>query len=302
MANLTLKKNPAKGELTNSGTRELAKMRLIDQIQTGHPFVGLFPINPVTLQSIENSMTSNGYDTSQPIHIWKEESILLDGHTRLTAARNCGLKQIPVFEHSFPSQEEALEYAISLQKNRRNLTDAEMMACLDQLDQLKSSGRKSASDEANSSMGKSAASTAEILGTSRSKVEKMRTVKNHGTQEMLEEVASGRKSINKAYGETVRARKNNLEEVSSLSSRPSQQSQTDERIENGTMVERDTLTINENTICLVGDDSDDDLSILVTIHPEKMPILEKIKTELLQNFRDDLDRQLKVYRHTTTSA
>ena len=48
--------------------------------------------------------------------------------------------------------------------------------------------------------------TAKITGTSTNKVQKVRTITDHATDEIKEAVKSGKVSINKAYGETQRLR------------------------------------------------------------------------------------------------
>lgn len=282
MAKLTINKNPEKGRLTNSGTKELAKMKLTNQITTSEPFLSLFPINPVILDSIQNSIRNNGFDNSQVLHIWKENNVLIDGHTRLKAAISCSLKQVPVYEHSFESEKEAMEYAINLQRNRRNLTDAEMMSCLSQLDTLKEPGRQLASNEANSSKGKSASVTAKLLGTSRSKVEKMRSIKKHAPALTLDEVKEGKKSINKAYQETVEYKKNKTEEVSALPSLPT----------------RNIIHYEDSTVYLIKSVTSADCVVkipVITFHTTKSEysneIKEKLTTIIIKNLESLLLKQ-----------
>ena len=79
---------------------------------------------------ISESIQKKGYDKSQPLHVWKEGMLLVDGHHRRLAAIKAGLREVPVFYHHFNSMEEALEYAILLQTDRRNLSDAEIYKTL----------------------------------------------------------------------------------------------------------------------------------------------------------------------------
>lgn len=298
MGKLTLSKNPDKGKLTNSGTKELAKMRMISSIRTQSPFVELFQINPIVLASIEESIRNKGFDNSQVLHIWVEKDILLDGHTRLQAAKNSDLKQVPVYEHSFQSESEALEYAISLQKNRRNLTDAEMMSCLSQLDILKEPGRQLASDEANSSKGKSAGVTAELLGTSRSKIEKMRSIKKHGSSDLIEEIHDGKKSINRAYEES---RKKNTKNLSSPSPLLSLSKENDQKVSGGPVSTDYLLKVHENTIFLTCGDTCEDRIPLVTIHPDNPIFLKSSKSKLINEVYDHLSSLLVNYQLSITT-
>lgn len=114
-------------DATNSGATELAKMKMIDEIKVHPSFQNLFSIDDDLVAEIAENIKINGYDKSQPIHIWKEQNIPIDGHTRLAAAKAAGMFEIPVYEHSFPDERSALLYAYSLQLNRRNLSDADLV-------------------------------------------------------------------------------------------------------------------------------------------------------------------------------
>ncbi len=104
------------------------------------PFSDLFPPKPLVLDAVVEAMTTYGYDQSQPIIFWDEGQVVTDGHTRLRAAQEAGIEDVPVHYKSFDTEEEALSYAIHLQRNRRNLTDAEVMRCIEALDRRKQRG------------------------------------------------------------------------------------------------------------------------------------------------------------------
>lgn len=187
----------------NSGCTTVARQMRLDEIQLSDEFSSLFPVNPSVLAQIVERIKKYGFDRSQPLHIWKEKRLLLDGHTRRLAAIECGLTTVPVFEHSFANEEEAIEYALGLQTARRNLTDAELLNALAKLDQLKNRGRPDGKKEIEQPKGKSAAHLAKVLGTSTGKIEKARAVTKKATAEVKEAVKEGKMSVNAAY-ETVR--------------------------------------------------------------------------------------------------
>ena len=139
MAKLTINERVAGA---NSGTEHLSKEINLDKIITSPTFAGLFPRNEKMVNIIADDIIINGYDKSQPIHIWKEQGTLIDGHHRYYATQIAGLTTIPVYEHSFENEEQALEYALKLQIERRNLNDAELFAAVRQLDALKKRGKK----------------------------------------------------------------------------------------------------------------------------------------------------------------
>jgi ParB family chromosome partitioning protein len=158
------------------------------------------------IKEIYWDMQKNGFDESRPIALWESHgAVVIDGHTRLRAANKAGLIQVPVVLKRFETEQEALEYAIKCQRNRRNLTDREIVKCVDELDKRRIAGRPSkeklASSDAN--FGKSATKTASTLGISTTKVERVRTIMDKGSDEVKEAVKSGQMTINSAYNQTV---------------------------------------------------------------------------------------------------
>lgn len=176
------------------------------EIRTVKPFCDLFQIKPNDLKHIAEDMRQNGYDVAHPIILWR--GAVVDGHTRLAAAEEAGIGDIPVVPRNFTDENEALEYAIKSQSNRRNLADSELLSCLAELDKRKAREENfKASREALGGGGKSAAATADLLGVSRAKVERLRTVQDHAPNSIKNAVASGEMSVNKAYNETMRQRR-----------------------------------------------------------------------------------------------
>ena len=92
-------------------------------IHTASPFKDLFPIREKDLKNIEESMKNNGFNSGLPITLWAGHDLtVIDGHTRLAAAKKLLFAQIPVILKDFKDEAEALKYAIEMQTNRRNLT------------------------------------------------------------------------------------------------------------------------------------------------------------------------------------
>jgi hypothetical protein len=94
-------------------------------------------------------------------------------------------------------EDAAIRYAIPDQRDRRNLTNADLMRFIEAVDRRKTAGRpeKLASTEAN--FEKSAEQTARIVGTSRATVERARAIIDHAEEDpaIKEAVLRGRKSI-----------------------------------------------------------------------------------------------------------
>jgi len=197
MSTLTAIKNPKKAALNNSGASEMAKMRQISTIKKHPDFKNLFTIKPHVLTQIKESIQQRDFDKDKPLTLWKEEDALIDGYTRLRAASEVGLFDVPVFERSFASLEEALEYALGVQIGRRNLNDAELIIAVEKLDRIKSGGRKK--EEDGTVRGRSSEQLAKKLGTNSRKVEKIRAIGKNADKGTLEAVKRGDMSIESAY-------------------------------------------------------------------------------------------------------
>ena len=176
------------------------------EIRTASPFKDLFPIRETTLNEIVEDMKKNGYDYAHPITIWAGHKVtVVDGHSRLKAALQVGMSKVPIMLRNFADEEEALQYAIHSQSGRRNLTDAELLNCISLIDTKYSRG--GSSKATREAFGKSAQKTADLLGISRGKVEKLRTVNDHASSQVKDAILNGELSVNKAYNETMAARR-----------------------------------------------------------------------------------------------
>ena len=176
-----------------------------DKLDTREPFTTLFPINRVTLEAIAKDMKGRGFDPAAPIVTW--DGIVIDGHTRLEAARMNGITDVPTVDKEFADEDEAIAYAIHAQRARRNLTDSDIVRLVGELDKRRERGGDRKSEAAKSkaphgAIDKSATETAEIIGTSTRKVEKARAVLDKAAPEVKAAVVSGDMTINKAYQET----------------------------------------------------------------------------------------------------
>ena len=185
-------------------TQDTSTMANPLEIKTASPFKDLFPVKQNDLERVMASMKAKGYDNGHPIILWEGHDLtVVDGHTRLAAAQKLLFARIPVILKKFKDEAEALEYAIESQVNRRNLTDAELLNCLTELDKRKKTGPAKSLASREAKLGKSAEQTAALLGVSRAKVERLRTVSDHATDEIKDAVKDGKLSLNKAYKATM---------------------------------------------------------------------------------------------------
>ena len=81
------------------------------------------PLTPEELAQLEANLLAEG--CRDPLVVWQEEAILLDGHHRLDLCDRHGLSY-RIHEMSLPSLEAAKAWMIAHQLGRRNLTPEQM--------------------------------------------------------------------------------------------------------------------------------------------------------------------------------
>lgn len=167
------------------------------------PHLEIFPTDQGLLDDLTGIMIEDGFDSSKPIDIWKDENIIVDGHTRYKAAMRADIEKVTVFEHEFDNFDSALAYAIHNQRDRRNLSPASLLLLVDRLNDRWSRGGDRRSEKfkaANEALkGKTAERIAKSTGFSRAKVEKARLILEYADDEILDDLYSGSISVNRAY-------------------------------------------------------------------------------------------------------
>ncbi len=176
--------------LADSGLKFSKRMSL-SRIENDERFESLFSVSEEVLQRITKSIADNGFDQSQPVHIWKTDgrNILIDGYTRVRASRDAGLKTVPVYEHEFQSFEEAYKYVLSLQVNRRNLSSEELLIQVRHLME---------SEFVKNYKGVKAQYISDTLGVSKRTVQRAMTINRLADEETLDEIAQQKLSLSKA--------------------------------------------------------------------------------------------------------
>lgn len=201
MPKLTMTTRPDKAAVNNSGEKAVGIEVYLDQLTKAEPFSSLFTIKPEVFEAIKADMAVNGFDPSKPVNVWRKVDgtrALIDGYTRVRAAEELGLLRVTAYEKSFASEAEALAYAIHTQRDRRNLSDAELLRLIELLDRPQEGFRAPlAPIGANESVAtKTAVITADAIGISARKVERARTVLSD--PEEAAAVRRGEKSIHEA--------------------------------------------------------------------------------------------------------
>lgn len=171
-------------------------------LKTQDPLASIFPINSETLAAVKQDMETNGFDPVFPIVAWEGKNIVVDGHTRFAAASELGLETVPVIYKSFENEDDAVLYSFHIQRNRRNMSDKDILNCLALLENLQ---------DAPSLLEKTRKETNETrakeLGISPNKVDKARKVMDQADDTLRENVQSGKTSINQAFNEIQETRR-----------------------------------------------------------------------------------------------
>lgn len=177
----------------------------VDDIQREEPFISLFAINTEVLNSITESMKEKGFDIATPLIIWKERNILVDGHTRLQAAKNAGLDKVPVVYASFKNEESVLNYMYNIQFNRRNITDKEIINLVRKVlpEYEKKYGEGS----------KSAFLSKKFTGLSESKAKKIVLVIERASDKQLQDIEEDNETISNVYNKLLKEKKSKIEET-----------------------------------------------------------------------------------------
>jgi ParB family chromosome partitioning protein len=173
----------------NAGAAVVARMKRVSEIETDPRLSGMFAIRAEILASIVKSMREMGYDKSQPLVLWKGKGVVVDGHTRLQAAIEAGIPEIPAEEKEFDTLEDAKLYAYRRQAERRNLTPAEILAAAAELQHK----------DSRDGSGRASEILAKTLGVSPSTVKHAQTVAHEAPPEIIDEVKRNQMTIDKAY-------------------------------------------------------------------------------------------------------
>ena len=154
----------------------------------------------------------NGFDEAFPLVLWG--TVLIDGYHRYAAAKANGLTSIPVINHSFDSVDDAIMYCIRTNAtHRRHLTDAELFNAIREADRINKEAAKERelagkTLRENHPRVASRIQTAKDVGVSEEKVKDVRTIENHGTEQDITDIESGKATIS-AKAKELKAKRAN---------------------------------------------------------------------------------------------
>ena len=107
----------------------------------------LFTRPESTIERLSGKIKDAGFRQDKPILV-TEDNTILDGYTRVEAATRAGLKEVPiVVKDGLVKMQDMLEFALAEQRDRRNLSDADILQCVKAFDGNDWSGLRKADKE-----------------------------------------------------------------------------------------------------------------------------------------------------------
>lgn len=164
------------------------------------------PQSDEELKGLEQSLISDGFHEWEPLIVWKEEQILVDGHHRY---KLCQKHNIPfkTFERSFEDRDTAILASLQIQLTRRNVSPyiraalalkyKDRIAIRAKENQLRTAENRvcQKSDEQTIDTKKE---LAKIAGVSHDTIAKVTKIETTASSELKDAVKSGGISINEA--------------------------------------------------------------------------------------------------------
>ena len=168
--------------------REPKKIRL-DEIVIDPDISKIFDIQVKIKDDVLKSILNRGYDPEQPVVLWKDKMILVDGRTRYTASKEAGLDEIFAYEREFASREDAILYAFERQAIRRNLSSKEIIKAAQMIPGVRR----------QKGQGRIAEEIAQMLNVSPATVYQARKIVKEAPPEDIEAIKNGEASLNSVY-------------------------------------------------------------------------------------------------------
>ena len=169
----------------------------VHDIKIDPEIAGVFKRDEELLIEIKNSIKKYGFFKEEPVALTKDNDgnyILVDGHTRYTAALEEHLEEIPYVLKTFESYIEVLVYTINRQIMRRNIKNSELLALVRMFD-----GRK----EIRDGTGRNMEILGKKLGISPSKLFMVKAIAKKAAPEVLEAYKNDEIATKTAYKTTL---------------------------------------------------------------------------------------------------
>ncbi len=181
------------------------------------------PQSQEEITTLEQSLISDGFHEWEPLIVWKEQGVLIDGHHRLKLCEKHGIPY-KVFERSFPDKDSAIIAALQIQLSRRNVTPY-LRGILALRYKERIAARAKENQGARTDISQNSVKSvdtqkelARIAGVSHDTISKIETIERDAPVEIRDQVKRGEISINAAHTTIKTLEKANLKPVLSSES------------------------------------------------------------------------------------
>lgn len=180
----------------------------IGSISVNPQISSLFTRRDELITSLAESMKADGFQPYKPIIItcYKNNLIVVDGHTRLEAAKKAGLQTIPTVLIKKHNSIEDIELRSTLeQTQKRNMTGSDELVAVKVLIKhaarlaKERQGKKSTSFQNCNEVGTANQTVARWLNMSASKVAMLKRIAESATDEIFLKIKNEELSVNQAY-------------------------------------------------------------------------------------------------------
>lgn len=172
-------------------------LKRIDELKVNPKFKNLYEQEKDKVEEICKNIKENGFDSTQPIIILEDDTVI-DGHSRLQAAIMAGLKEVYVVQKKgLGDTNQALIYEENLNLLRRNLTEGQKIAHIENLLKLKQQAKSEGKDVgefSDEAIGKK-------LNVSPRQIQKYKETIAKSTPQQLESIRSGKATLNQVHEE-----------------------------------------------------------------------------------------------------
>jgi protein gp37 len=179
-----------------------------DKMLPRKPFTELYPQKETVIEAITASMVKDTFLKDHPITLgtWPgyggKHPAIIDGNTRWICAGKANLVKLFAVLHEFDNEEEAVQYARRCQRERRNLTDAEILEDLEQNPIPKRQGERTDLVQSCTKLTTRKEIASEKYDVSPRTAQEILNVGDNAPEEIKQAVKSGEMSINQAAAKT----------------------------------------------------------------------------------------------------
>jgi ParB family chromosome partitioning protein len=177
-------------------TTKVIESRKVNDLATDKTLMGLFLRPQAAIDLLAENMRGNGFRPDKPIVVDARDNTIIDGHTRKAAAELAEIRVVPVYAVTFEGNEERIEWALAEQRERRDLTDGNILQCVSTLKEKGFCGLRAKKQGEHDYK-----RVADAIGCTVYKVQTALEILKAGKQEAIDDVLADKCTLHKAKGE-----------------------------------------------------------------------------------------------------